>query len=75
MRSARATLRPRFCTAAIANIAAQTGRSEDETRDLLAQSKPQGRIATVEEVAQAVIDLVDGSRSGVALTIPGFAEA
>ncbi len=60
---------------AIANIVAKTGRSEDETRDLLAQSNPQGRIATVEEIAQAVIDLVDGSRSGVALTIPGFAEA
>ncbi|HEY2554406.1 MAG TPA: hypothetical protein VGI15_04075, partial [Candidatus Cybelea sp.] len=60
---------------AIANIVAKTGRSEDETRALLAQSNPEGRIATVDEVAQAVLDLVDGSRTDVALTIPGFAEA
>ena len=60
---------------AIANIVAKTGRSEDETRALLEQSNPQGRFATLEEIAQAVVDLVDGSRTGVALTIPGFAEA
>ncbi|MFY9861523.1 MAG: SDR family NAD(P)-dependent oxidoreductase [Candidatus Cybelea sp.] len=60
---------------AIANIVAKTGRSEDETRSLLAKSNPQGRFATVEEVARAVVDIVDGSRTGVALTIPGLAEA
>lgn len=60
---------------AIANIVAKTGRDERETRALLAQSNPHGRIATVDEVAQAVLDLMDGSRTGVALTVPGLAEA
>jgi NAD(P)-dependent dehydrogenase (short-subunit alcohol dehydrogenase family) len=59
---------------AIANIRAKTGRNEDETRGLLAQSNPEGRIATAEEVAQGVIDLIDGTRTGIALVIPGFTE-
>lgn len=60
---------------AIANIVAKTGRDEETTRALLAQSNPHGRIANVEEVAEAVFDLIAGSRTGIALTIPGSAEA
>ena len=37
---------------AIANIARFTGADEDAARARLAQSNPQGRIATVDEVAQ-----------------------
>jgi 3-hydroxybutyrate dehydrogenase len=55
---------------AIANITARTRRSEAEARTLMAQSNPEGRIATVEEVAQGVLDLVNGSRTGIALVIP-----
>lgn len=56
---------------AIANITARTGRSEAETRELMAQSNPQGRIATAGEVAQAVLELIEGSRTGAAIVIPG----
>jgi NAD(P)-dependent dehydrogenase (short-subunit alcohol dehydrogenase family) len=61
--------------AAIANITARTGRSEAETRELMAQGNPEGRIATSEEVAQAAIDLIEESRSGLAVVIPGNATA
>jgi NAD(P)-dependent dehydrogenase (short-subunit alcohol dehydrogenase family) len=56
---------------AIANITARTGRSETATRELMAQGNPGGRIATAEEVAFAVLSLIDGSQSGVAVVIPG----
>jgi NAD(P)-dependent dehydrogenase (short-subunit alcohol dehydrogenase family) len=56
--------------AAIANITARTGRLEAETRELMAQGNPEGRIATVEEVAQAVLHLIEGSHSGLAVVIP-----
>jgi NAD(P)-dependent dehydrogenase (short-subunit alcohol dehydrogenase family) len=55
---------------AIANITARTGRSEETTRELMAQANPEGRIATVEEVAQAVLALLEGSESGEAIAIP-----
>lgn len=56
---------------AIANISKYTGAGEDAARARLAQSNPQGRIATVEEVAAAVLDLVTGARNGEARIIPG----
>ncbi|MGA8097617.1 MAG: SDR family oxidoreductase [Candidatus Cybelea sp.] len=56
---------------AIANITARTGRSEEAARELLASGNPQGRIATVDEVAEAVLDLINGTQTGVALVIPG----
>jgi NAD(P)-dependent dehydrogenase (short-subunit alcohol dehydrogenase family) len=59
---------------AVENITQRTGRSEEATRELLAQSNPQGRIATAGEVAQAVLDLIEGARNGVALVIPGLEE-
>ncbi len=58
---------------AIAKITARTGRSEAAARELMAQGNPEGRIATAGEVAQAVLDLVEGSRTGVAVVVPGGA--
>jgi 3-hydroxybutyrate dehydrogenase len=58
---------------AIANIRARTGRSEAETRRLIVQGNPEGRIATADEVAHGVLDLINGSRTGIALVIPGSA--
>jgi NAD(P)-dependent dehydrogenase (short-subunit alcohol dehydrogenase family) len=55
---------------AIANITARTGRSEAATRELMAQGNPEGRIATADEVARGVLDLIEGSRSGIVLVIP-----
>jgi 3-hydroxybutyrate dehydrogenase len=60
---------------AIANITRLTGVSEDDARGRLAQSNPEGRIATAEEVAQGVVELIGSSRNGVALVVPGFAVA
>ena len=56
---------------AIANITAKTGRSEEAARELIAQTNPEGRIATAEEVALGILQLIDGSQTGVALVIPG----
>ncbi|MFZ0032827.1 MAG: SDR family oxidoreductase, partial [Candidatus Cybelea sp.] len=56
---------------AIANITARTGRSEKAARELLASGNPEGRIATVHEVAEAVLDLINGTQTGVARVIPG----
>jgi NAD(P)-dependent dehydrogenase (short-subunit alcohol dehydrogenase family) len=55
---------------AIEKITTRTGRSEETARDLLAQSNPEGRIATVDEVAQGVLELVAGSETGQSLVIP-----
>jgi NAD(P)-dependent dehydrogenase (short-subunit alcohol dehydrogenase family) len=55
---------------AIAKITARTGRGEAEARELMAQGNPGGRIATADEVACGVLDLIEGSRTGVALVIP-----
>lgn len=60
---------------AIANIIARTGHSKDTARELLASGNPEGRIATVDEVAQAALDFVNDSRTGVALILPGGAVA
>jgi NAD(P)-dependent dehydrogenase (short-subunit alcohol dehydrogenase family) len=59
---------------AMANISKFTGAGEEAARAHLAQSNPQGRIASIEEVAAAAFDLVTGSRTGIALVIPGNAE-
>jgi NAD(P)-dependent dehydrogenase (short-subunit alcohol dehydrogenase family) len=60
---------------AAANITAKTGRTHAEALELMAQGNPEGRIATVEEVAHAVLDLIGGSQTGVALVVPGGATA
>lgn len=56
---------------ATANISKRTGIDEDAARAQLAQTNPLGRIATIEEVAEAVVDLLTGSRNGVAHVVPG----
>jgi 3-hydroxybutyrate dehydrogenase len=56
---------------AIATITKFTGISEEAARERLAQSNPEGRIATAEEVAAAAIALMTDSRNGVALVVPG----
>ncbi len=55
---------------AVENITAKTGRSEEATLELLARGNPEGRIATVEEVAQAVLELIEGSATGQAIVVP-----
>ncbi|MEO6836404.1 MAG: SDR family oxidoreductase [Candidatus Tumulicola sp.] len=60
---------------AMTTISKVTGASEDAARAQLAQSNPEGRIATIEEVANGVLDLVTGSRNGAAVVIPGGAIA
>jgi 3-hydroxybutyrate dehydrogenase len=60
---------------AVANIMARTGRNEEATRAQLAQSNPQGRIASVDEVVWGVAQLIEGSSTGTALIVPGFTEA
>ncbi|HEY6325649.1 MAG TPA: SDR family NAD(P)-dependent oxidoreductase [Candidatus Cybelea sp.] len=54
----------------LANITAKTGRSEAETRELLALGNPAGRIAAADEVAEAIVDLVLGSVTGQTVIIP-----
>ncbi len=56
---------------AIANIRKFTGVGEDAAREKLAQSNPGGRIATADEVAAGVLELVTSERNGVAMVIPG----
>jgi NAD(P)-dependent dehydrogenase (short-subunit alcohol dehydrogenase family) len=57
---------------AIEKIRSKTGRDEAATRELLAQSNPEGRIAEVEEVAEAVMQLIESSHNGIAMIVPGF---
>jgi NAD(P)-dependent dehydrogenase (short-subunit alcohol dehydrogenase family) len=56
---------------AMANIVKHTGANEDQAREHLAKSNPGGRIATVEEVGAAAVDLVTGNQTGGAVIIPG----
>ncbi len=39
----------------------------------MARGNPAGRIATVDEVAQAVLDLINGTSTGIALVVPSNA--
>lgn len=55
---------------ALANITEKTKRSEAAARELMAQDNPEGRIATVDEVAQAVLELVEGSSNGIEVVVP-----
>ena len=58
---------------AIANIARLTGADEDAARARLAQSNPQGRIASVDEVAAAALELIAGTSNGLAVVVPSGA--
>lgn len=58
----------------IATIATKTGRTEDEARDELARSNPQGRFVTPEDVAQTVLWLcTPGAQAitGQAISVSG----
>jgi len=65
----------RMLEQAIDNVAKFTGATREAARERLAQSNPQGRIATLEEVADAAIALLIGTRTGIAVVIPGGSEA
>ena len=60
---------------AISKIVRFTGASEDVARETLAGMNPQGRIASVEEVADASLDLMCSEQNGVSLIVPGGIEA
>jgi NAD(P)-dependent dehydrogenase (short-subunit alcohol dehydrogenase family) len=56
---------------ALDNIQRVTGCTEEEARARLASTNPGGRIASVEEVADGVLELIEGDHNGAALVIPG----
>ena len=60
---------------AISKIVSFTGASERSARETLAGMNPEGRIASVEEVAQASVDLICSDKNGISLVIPGGMEA
>jgi NAD(P)-dependent dehydrogenase (short-subunit alcohol dehydrogenase family) len=60
---------------AIEKIVKHTGATPESARTRLATMNPQGRIASVDEIAGAAIDLICSRRTGVALVIPGGMEA
>ncbi|HEY1680079.1 MAG TPA: SDR family oxidoreductase [Candidatus Tumulicola sp.] len=60
---------------AVDNVVRYTGAAVADARERLARDNPEGRIASVEEVASAVLGLIEGNRTGVALVIPGSTEA
>lgn len=60
---------------AAGNISRLTGADEAAARAELAKMNPEGRIATVAEVAAAALDLLSGSRTGVAQVVPGNVSA
>jgi 2-hydroxycyclohexanecarboxyl-CoA dehydrogenase len=60
---------------AVEKIVKHTGADETSARATLAQMNPEGRLATVEEVADASIELMAGGKNGVAVVVPGGAEA
>lgn len=57
---------------AMSNVSKFTGADEEAARAELAKMNPEGRIATVEEVAEAAIELLAGTRTGVAMVVPGM---
>ncbi len=60
---------------AIDKIVKHTGASVDAARSSLALMNPEGRIASVDEVAQAAVELICSDKNGVALIVPGGEEA
>lgn len=60
---------------AIEKIVHHTGASEDHARASLAQMNPEGRLANVDEIASAALELICSEKNGVALVVPGGEEA
>ncbi|GAC1657573.1 MAG: SDR family NAD(P)-dependent oxidoreductase [Vulcanimicrobiaceae bacterium] len=56
---------------AIKSTVAGTGMSDSQARDRLAEMNPEGRIASVEEVAAAVVDYCCANANGEAMVLPG----
>lgn len=54
---------------AVRNIVAKTGRSAEEARAELAGMNPSGRLIAPEEVADAVVEMIQSERNGEALEI------
>jgi NAD(P)-dependent dehydrogenase (short-subunit alcohol dehydrogenase family) len=59
---------------AVDNVVRYTGATVETARERLARMNPENRIATIDEVAQGVLRLIEGDRTGVALVIPGLTE-
>lgn len=55
---------------ALDNVVKYAGVDEAAARQRLARSNPQGRIATVAEVAAAAMHLIESTRTGEALIVP-----
>ncbi len=53
-----------------ANIVKRTGMSESEALAQLANNNPGGRIVTPQEVADAVVQLCEGSQNGAEIVLP-----
>jgi NAD(P)-dependent dehydrogenase (short-subunit alcohol dehydrogenase family) len=60
---------------AIEKIVKHTGASESAARTTLAEMNPEGRLASVAEVADVALELMVGSKNGVSVVIPGGMEA
>jgi 3-hydroxybutyrate dehydrogenase len=59
---------------AIDKIVKHTGASVDAARSSLALMNPEGRIATVDEVARSAVELICSDKNGVAVVVPGGTE-
>ena len=57
--------------AAVANIVAKTGQSEDEARAFLAAQNPGGALVSCEEVAVAVRELIEGDANATLVELDG----
>ncbi len=57
-------------TYAIANIVKRTGMTEELAREELAKTNPGGRIVMAEEVAEAAVDLCEGTANGEEIILP-----
>jgi predicted transcriptional regulator len=60
---------------AVEKIVKLTGVDEDAARAQLAAMNPEGRIATLDEIAATAVGLLSGERTGVSVVIPGGHEA
>ncbi len=54
----------------IEKITAKTNRDAETAREMLARSNPEGRIATADEVAEAILELIEGTQNGTELVVP-----
>ena len=60
---------------AVDRIVKVTGVDENAARAQLAAMNPEGRIATLDEIAASAVALLSGERTGVAVVVPGGEEA